>query len=453
MSIKLQGLDKLADYDNILITDDRGHIIFFDVADLNVLKELGSWPEDIIGRHITSFYDDLTDENSTVMQVLRTSDALCNIEQKMTTRSGRKIISISSTFPIINDSEMLGTIEFSKRYFQKENIQALTKLQKHKIYRKNNTVYTINDLISKNLVMEKIKSQIKKLALNNSTALIYGETGTGKEIVAQAIHNASDRYMEPFISLNCSAIPETLMESTLFGTVKGSFTGAEDRPGVFEQANNGTIFLDEINSLPIHLQVKLLKAVEEKQIRRIGGTENIFVDFRLISAMNEDPEQLVKERRLREDLYYRLNVVQISLPPLRERREDIPILLDHFITMFNENMYFKVTDIDPDALKCLQAYDWPGNVRELKNTIETVYNTINSSTVTIEDLPERITRNKKSVFHPIYDTGLQNALEQYEQELIEEALAKSDGNAAEAAKNLKISRQALQYKRKKYNLM
>lgn len=447
----LSQIKQLVDYDNILVTDQKGYIIFCEVAELKVLRMINSWPEDIIGKHITSFYQRLSEEDSTIMRALKYGKATIKDKQTMTTHDGKDIISISSTFPLLNDNKVAGAIEFSKHYYPKETISALDKKQTHQIYRKNNTIYTIEDFISQDLLIDKIKTKMKKIALNNSATLIHGETGTGKEIVAQSIHNASTRFVYPFISLNCSAVPETLVEGILFGTVKGSFTGAENRKGILEEANKGTLFLDEVNSLPMHIQVKLLKAIEEKVIRRVGGTQNIYCDFSLISAMNENPEQLIAEKRLRQDLYYRLNVTEIELPPLRERRGDIKLLVDYFINFYNDNMFTPILEIAPNVMSALEAYAWPGNVRELKNAIETAYNSISSTTLTLEDFPERIVKYKQDS-EAKQTLALSHQVDAFEKEMILKALEHHHGVYAAAADELKISRQSFQYKLKKHGI-
>ena len=260
----------------------------------------------------------------------------------------------------------------------------------HKIYRKNNTIFTIDDIITVNPKMLEIKDKISRVAKTDSSVLIYGKTGTGKEVVAQAIHNMSKRYNAPFVALNCGAIPATLLESILFGTVKGSFTGSNDTQGFFEQANGGTLFLDEINSLDVSMQGKLLKAIEDKTIRRIGGNKNIELDLRIISATNESPEVLMSEKRLRKDLFYRLGVVEMNIPALSERKEDIPGLTDYFIDLYNNKMDIYINRVQPQVLDCFYKYDWPGNIRELKNAIETTYNNVTSSEIQVKDLPARI---------------------------------------------------------------
>lgn len=455
MNMELENFKSLSDYDNILVTDESGRIIFYDLADLNVLKLLGYRPEEFMGNHVTAFYKDLTDENSTVMQVLQTGIAQCNVKQELLTRKGDPIHSVNSTYPIKENNKIVGTIEFSKHFFTKENIQSLDQYASHKVFRKNNTLYTIDNLITVNDKMESIKRKIEKIAKTGSTVLIYGRTGTGKEVVAQAIHNLSDRFEKPFVSLNCGAIPATLLESTLFGTVKGSFTGAEDMPGLFEQAEGGTLFLDEINSLDMNLQVKLLKAIEEKTIRRVGSNKNRSVDIRVISATNEDPDRLLEEKRLREDLFYRLGIVQIDLPNLTERYEDIEVLLKHFIDFYNSNMNIYVESVHPDVLLCLKRYHWPGNIRELKNAIETAYNNVSGKQITLDDIPQRIrnysgTVKKESTVSK--GLTLKDAVDEFEKEIIVSELTRADGKLAETARRLGLSKQSLKYKLDKYQL-
>jgi arginine utilization regulatory protein len=298
---------------------------------------------------------------------------------------------------------------------------------------------------------------MKKIAKTNSTVLINGKTGTGKEMIAQSIHNLSDRYGGPFISLNCGAVPPNLLESTLFGTVKGSFTGAIAMPGLFEQAEGGTLFLDEINSLDYYLQVKLLKAIEEKVIRRIGGEKNISVNIRVISATNEDPDVLVAEKRLREDLFYRLGVVQIDLPTLTERKEDIEKLLEYYIYFYNNNMNIYIEGCQPEVMECFKRYPWPGNIRELKNAVETAYNNVSSNHITIKDIPKRmkdyqLSSNRENDDHHNPMHSLKSAVEDYEKKLILKELANTNGKITEAARRLGLSKQLLKYKMDKYQL-
>jgi arginine utilization regulatory protein len=459
VNIELGIFNHLSDYDNILVADEKGNIVFYDLADLNVLNALGQRPEKFLGKHITSSFKDLTNEDSTIMSVLKNGAAICNKKQELITKNGTLFLTVNSTYPIKEKDKIIGAIEFSKHYFYKESIQELDKYSGHKIFRKNNTVFTIDDIITANSKMEKIKNRIKRISKTDSTVIILGRTGTGKEVVAQAIHNLSDRYANPFISLNCGAIPENLLESTLFGTTKGSFTDAENSPGLFEQAQGGTLFLDEINSLDINLQVKLLKAIEEKTVRRIGGKKNISLDIRVISATNEDPEVLLKEKRLREDLFYRLGVVQIDLPNLTERKEDIEILLEHYINFYNNNMNIFIDRVHPEVLACFNRYEWPGNIRELKNAVETAYNNVCSNEITLDDIPSRISKYSGAHIMSTFDNqeniqgnSLKDAVDGYEKGIILNELKKTDGKIAVTARRLGISKQSLKYKLEKYKL-
>ncbi|SDH76907.1 arginine utilization regulatory protein [Alteribacillus persepolensis] len=456
MHIDVDTIEQLADYDNILVVDKNGFIMFYDTADLNVLMQLGVRPEEFMGKRVTELYKDLNEENSTVMQVLSSGVPLIHVKQEMTTKKGDTVFSISSTYPVKEDGQIVAAIEFSTRSFTKENIHHLDQFAKHKVYRKNNTIYTIDDIVTEHPKMKKIKEKLRNISRTNSTVLLYGRTGTGKEVVAQSIHNLSSRYAQPFISFNCSSVPPNLLESTLFGTKKGGFTGAEDRPGLFEQADGGTLFLDEINSLDMPLQVKLLKAIEEKTIRRIGGKSNISLDIRVISATNEDPDKLVQEKKLREDLFYRLSVVQLNLPDLAERKEDIEILVASYIRFYNHHMNTYVDSIQPEVLECFKNYHWPGNVRELKNAIETAYNHVSSHEITMDDIPDRMKQQQApstaSAKRTTNVTSIKEAVEEYEKSIIVETLEKCGGVIAETARQLRISKQSLKYKMDKYEL-
>ncbi|MED1949554.1 sigma-54 interaction domain-containing protein [Brevibacillus centrosporus] len=458
MHFDRKQFQNLVDFDNLLVVDEKGTIIFYDLADLSTLQELGFRPEEFLGKNITTLYNNLNKQNSTLMQVLQTGESLCNVKQELASKKGNTVWSINSSYPIKENGKIVGAIEFSKHYYSKESMHSLDKYASHKLYRKNNTIYTMDDIITVNPQMEAIKAKIQKIAKTGSTVLIYGKTGTGKEVVAQAIHNLSNRYGKPFISLNCGAIPANLLEGTLFGTTKGSFTDSQDMPGLFELADGGTLFLDEINSLDFNLQVKLLKAIEEKSVRRVGGKKNIHLDIRVISATNEDPERLLADMRLREDLYYRLGVIQIDLPTLAERKEDIALLLSHYVRFYNNNMNMTIEGFEPDAWECFMRYDWPGNIRELKNAVETAYNQAVTDRITIEDIPRRIRRWAES--HslvpvqemPSPELSLKEAVDEYEKSLIEREWRTSTGKIAETARRLGISKQLLKYKLDKYRL-
>lgn len=321
-----------------------------------------------------------------------------------------------------------------------------------------------------------IRELAKTVAGVDSTILIEGESGTGKEVVANAIHYSSPRRDKPFIKISCAAIPETLLESELFGYEKGAFTGAQKRkPGRFELANHGTLFLDEIGDLPQALQVKLLRVLQEREFERIGGTETIKVDVRIICATNRDLEKETKEGRFREDLYYRLKVIPIHLPSLRERKEDIPILINHFIKIYSKKMNKKITAFSDEAMKCLLDYDFPGNVRELENTIERTIALCPNQLIGKEYLPLLKDRRQGSEDRVYGQTAadsehsppsskglqkkepdklvpLQDKMGEVEKNYIVSVLKKANGNKTKAAKILSISRKNLWEKMRKYNL-
>ncbi|MGE5678969.1 MAG: sigma-54 interaction domain-containing protein, partial [Pseudomonadota bacterium] len=411
----------------------------------------------IIGRKVTALYDNLTDDNSTLMKAVRQGETVFNLKQELTTKKGRKIVQIGSTFPIIADNQVIGAIEFAKYLYDNDSVRYVKNHSEHKIFRKNNTIYTIDDIITRNEKMLEIKETIRRVANTDSSVLIYGKTGTGKELVAQAVHNLSSCSGKPFISMNCAAIPHTLFESTLFGTVKGSYTGAVDSKGLFEIAQGGTIFMDEINSMDMSMQVKVLKAVEEKRIRRVGGNQNIDLNVRFIAALNEDPYKLIEEGKLREDLFYRLGVIQIDLPSLAQRKDDISCLTDYYIQYYNRRMNKAIKGISDEVLQFFSSYEWPGNVRELRHCIEAIFIINTEGSIKYCDIPAYM--KKRFLAHSAAgntgsgDLSLKDIIERYEKKIIALELKNAKGCAADAARKLGMSRQALKYKTDKYKLL
>ncbi len=313
-------------------------------------------------------------------------------------------------------------------------------------------------LIGKSREMLNVYSLIKKVADTTVNVLILGESGTGKELVARAIHDNSPRRDKPFVTINCGGIPEHLLESELFGYMKGSFTGAyADKPGLFEIANGGTIFLDEIGELPTILQVKLLRAIQEKTFRRVGGAEDVKVDVRIVAATNQDLAQKVKNGSFREDLYYRLNVVAINMPPLRKRKEDIPLLTDYFIRKYSEKFGKEIKTISAYSMELLMEYRFPGNVRELENIIEKSVALGMSNIVLPEDLvlsndvPDWV--NVLDAELPEEGIELNEEVSKVERNLIEKALKKSYGSKSKAAKLLNVSLDSLRYRIEKLNIL
>ncbi|MBW2276098.1 MAG: sigma-54-dependent Fis family transcriptional regulator [Deltaproteobacteria bacterium] len=310
-------------------------------------------------------------------------------------------------------------------------------------------------IIARSEPMERVFKMISKVAEVRSTVLIAGESGTGKELVARAIHQASARAKGPFVAVNCGAIPENLLESELFGHKRGAFTDAHsDKPGLFEEATSGTLLLDEIGELPFGLQVKLLRTLQESTIRRLGDTKDTPIDARLVAASNRDLEAEVKAGRFREDLFYRLNVLPIKLPPLRERREDIPLLVEHFVDRHNKRLGTAITGITAEAEKMLMAYEWQGNVRELENVMERAMVLSEGDRITPDDLPDRV-QQTRDVMHTTLASGelsVKKTVRIIEEELIRRALAKTGGNRTAASKLLEISHRALLYKIKNYGI-
>ncbi|RMI14196.1 MAG: sigma-54-dependent Fis family transcriptional regulator [Calditrichaeota bacterium] len=328
------------------------------------------------------------------------------------------------------------------RQLQEENRQLRSELVEK---------FDLGNLIAHSGKMKDLLRMVAQVAHSDATVLILGESGTGKELLARAIHYNSPRREKPLITVNCPSIPENLLESELFGHVKGAFTGAiKDRKGKFELADGGTIFLDEIGDLPEALQAKLLRVLQEHEIERLGDSRTLRVDVRVIAATNKNLENLVREGKFREDLYYRLSVVPLTIPPLRERREDIPFLVDHFLRQYAGERRLR---IDPAVISALQAYDWPGNVRELENIIERMVVLSRSDTLTLQDLPPHIVQ-ANAPENPVGVSGEEGelSLEEIERRAIIEALHRAGGNQTQAAKLLKIPRHVLLYRMKKFGL-
>ncbi len=334
-----------------------------------------------------------------------------------------------------------------KSRLQKENI-LLKKELKEK--------YSFKNMIGKSKKMREIYSLIEKVAGIDSTVLITGESGTGKEIAARAIHFLSRRKEHPFISINCGALPENLLESELFGHAKGSFTGAfTTKKGMFEVAEKGTLFLDEVGEMSPWTQVKLLRAIQERKIRRVGGTEEIPVDVRIIAATNQDLKKKIEKGEFREDLFYRLNVISFEMPPLRKRKEDIPLLVHHFLQKYCQNMQKSMKRISPRVMKIFESYDWPGNVRELENLIERIVAIEERETITEESLPEELVSPKRKLEGGLFiQPGfcLNEYLDEISRNCIKEAIEATGGNLKKSASILGINYRSMRYLVDKFGL-
>ena len=315
--------------------------------------------------------------------------------------------------------------------------------------------HSFGEIIGKNKKMQHLFTQIQTAAAGTVTVLIQGETGTGKELVARSIHDNSPRKIGPFVAINCAAIPAELIESELFGHERGAFTGANERRiGYFEQANTGTLFLDEIGDMPLTLQAKLLRALQQRELQRIGGTSNISIDIRILAATNQDLENAIREGYFREDLYHRLAVFPITVPPLRERREDIPILAHHFLKKIAAAAEKPIRDISTDALQMLMQQDFPGNVRELENTIKRAVLYEKTDRLQPQSLPSYLTQEgSQATTEGSADTTVILPLDEVEQNAIVHALKVTGGNMSDAAQGLGIGRNTLYRKLEKYNLL
>ncbi|MFO8058029.1 MAG: sigma-54 dependent transcriptional regulator [bacterium] len=319
--------------------------------------------------------------------------------------------------------------------------------------------YTFRNLVGASRPMQEVYDLIRKIAPTKANVLILGESGTGKELAAKAIHYNSTRADKPMVTVNCGAIPAELLESELFGHLKGSFTGAyQDKKGLFEVAHQGTVFLDEVGETPLNIQVKLLRAIQEKTFKPVGGVKDVSVDVRVIAASNRDLQESVKNGDFREDLYYRLNVIQMTMPPLRERKDDIPLLVEHFINRFADEIGKEVSGISDKALATLQEYEWPGNIRELENTIERAISLAYSDTIMPDNLPDNLSPRKteptpaSGTSIPPEGMELEKYIEEVERNLIEEALQRTGGVKKRAAELLGISFRSFRYRLEKLGI-
>lgn len=398
LKLILNSLDE-----GIHIVNKDGVTVFYNeaAAGLDNLR-----PEEVIGRHILTVFPSLSPHTSTLLSVLKTGVPVKDRQQTFTNFKGHTITTVNTTLPISVDGHLVGAVEVSR------NITVLRSLAErvadltaelygagkakpsHRRPAKFRAVYTFDDMIGGNPEYLKAKRKAERAAASTSPVLVVGETGTGKEVFVQSIHNLSARADGPFIAQNCAALPEALLEGILFGTVRGAFTGASDRPGLFEVADGGTLFLDEIDSMPVSLQAKLLRVIQESKVRRVGDHEERQVDVRIISAISTDPLDAVERGMLRIDLYYRLNVIQVVIPPLRTRSGDIPLLVSRFIEEYNARLGRTVTGVDEEARNLLMSHSWPGNVRELKHAIEAAMNALDEGeqVITARHLPHHILR-------------------------------------------------------------
>ncbi|MDD6190508.1 MAG: sigma 54-interacting transcriptional regulator [Firmicutes bacterium] len=413
-------------------------------------------PENLIGTSPIQQYSDLYFSDSTFVKAVSKGITTKNCTQELTTLQGKKIRQTSDTFPVKNGDEVIGAIEFAYYDF---NYSADQKKESDNEFAKA-TVITAEDFLGKTAEMKELRKKYRKVAALDSPVLITGETGTGKEMSARIIHNESNRSEKgKFVYVNCSTIPENLIEGILFGIQPGSFTDAEEKKGLFEEASGGTLFLDELDSTPLITQGKILRAIEERRIRPVGADREIPVDIRIIASCNASPEEIIRDSKIRNDLYYRLSVVQFELPPLREKREDIGILCKAFIDEMNEmNTGKKIENVDREFMDFAMNYRWPGNVRELKNVIAGAYCEASGKTIKFDDIRERFSEMTHEEEECLLDEFLGSEMELKDfiktktVDYIKENIDYCEGDLKKAAKKMNVSLKNLIYNIEKYEI-
>ena len=433
----------------VIITDPEGRLVYINdkYGDL-----LNIDPLEPIGKHVTEVI-----ATSRLHIVAKTGKPEINwphelkgqtyLVQRIPIKEKGKIVAVLGTV-LFNDPG-----EVSKLSTQLNRLESKLKLYERKLTSLLSTQYSLDNIIGESQAMADLKNEALKAMANDFPVLITGESGTGKELFAQAIHHGSARRFSPFVQFNCAAIPESLFESELFGYERGAFTGAnpKGKVGKFELADQGTIFLDEIGELPQEMQPKLLRVLETKQVERVGGTEPVASNFRVIAATNKNLEEMLREGRFRPDLFYRINVIPIAIPPLRQRPEDIPSLTYHLLDRLTHMTSFKKITIHEEAMQCLQQYEWPGNVRELSNVLERVLCSLQTDTIRFSDLPQSICK-PASITH-CNSGALKLYTDMAEKRAIREALQAEGNNKSRAAERLGIHRSLLYKKMKRYGMM
>jgi len=462
--VLVQALRHLFDSieEGVIVTDRDGKIILYNSA-MAKLEEL--LKENVVGRYLAEVYDAVTLENSEHLSVALTGESILEKHKTYFTNKGKEVNIVASTFPVLENNEVVAVYSVCKNITKYKELLAKTMQLQDQIglegqQRDNGTRYTFESINHVSSAMQSLLTSAKKAAEVDGFILIFGETGTGKELLVQAIHNYSARKKEPFVAINCAAIPETLLESILFGTAKGAFTGAVESKGLFQQAGNGTLFLDELNSLSIPLQAKLLRVLQEKMVRRVGGTIEMPVHCRVISSTNVDPWESVNNGTLRKDLFYRLAVITLYVPPLKDRKEDIEALIYYFLKKY-QRIYGLGSILIGDELKdVFMRYLWPGNVRELEHIIESAMNLLDGRKVlTIDHLPHYIKAKflsqvgTYSKTHKKGSSTLAHVLREVEKQVLWEALKSHNGNITKAADSIGIARQNLQYRMKKLGIV
>lgn len=460
----LGGEDYLAIFDDfsdgVIVTNAEGIIVYYNRA-MSKIDELD--PESVMGRKVTDIYD-LDDTTSIIMQCLLSRTPILDKPIYYRTCMGKFANTIHNVMPIFNKKKLVGAICFVRDYHAMvATVSAMPLPGKEE--QLDVTSVTFERIIGENPAFKDAIHSARMASGTPSPVMIFGETGTGKELFARAIHNHSSRHAQKFTPVNCAAIPENLLEGILFGTSKGAFTGAVEKAGLFERTSKGTVFLDEVNSMPVGLQAKILRSIQEKRVRRVGALKEIDIDLKIISSINQDPHVSIADGTLRSDLFYRLGVVFIHIIPLRDRMDDLERLVNHFIKKHNTMMYRHVKRISKGVLKSFKQYDWPGNVRELEHVIEGAMNVIGTGAVIRTEHLQTHSSNwaaksKKSQYKRRHDDvisessgiSLPSKKIEHEENIIKNTLSENNGNITQTARRLGISRQLLYYKLKKFNI-
>ena len=438
-----------------IVNADGLTIVYND--NMSILEKMGR--EEVLSKPFRDVFFNIPEDESTLTRALKKQRATESQPQTYLNKNGKEISTINSTVPVLDyNGETIAAIEIAK------DVTDIKVLSNTILEMQNKSViprapsgakinkYLFSDVIGKSRNFLDVLQKAQKAAQSSASVLITGETGTGKELFAQSIHFESSRKSRPFLAQNCAALPESLLEGLLFGTVKGGFTGALDRPGLFEQADGGTLLLDEISAMPYALQSKLLRVLQENYIRRIGGTKDIPIDVRIIATLNENPETLIKSERLRKDLYYRLKVIDVTIPPLRERPDDVLVLAESFLDKYNEKYSKQIWMLSDDAKHKLLSFDYPGNVRELENIIMSAVALSGGEHVLSAnslDIPAG-SPQVSGIPGDLLGASLDEYLRAVEEKIITRAFAENGGNISKTAQKLGIQRQSLQYKMRKY---
>lgn len=429
----------------LVVVDKDGKIIYINK---NYCDFLEAEREQVLGMHVAQVI-----ENSRMHIVAATGK-----EEIADLQYIKGNYMIANRIPIISGGEVIGafgTVFFrdTKEWMQMNSHvkSMLTKIQSYIQDIDRSVKYSLGDILGSSKQIQSLKEKVKMVAASDISVLIRGESGTGKELFAHSIHQLSNRSHQPFVKINCGAIPEHLLESELFGYEEGAFTGAKKggKKGKFQLADGGTLFLDEIGDMPLNMQVKLLRALQEGEIESVGSTAPVNVDVRIIAATNRPLEKMMEEKRFREDLFYRINVVPFMVPPLRDRLEDLSILIDYFIKKITKKSGKRISAIDDNVIEKFHQYSWPGNIRELENVIEASVHLTSNETISTESLPDYM---KESAVYPVGKKKLKDILEETEKRILTQSLSKFNNDRLEAAKALGISKSSMYEKLKKYGI-